>query len=124
MAAALKLIYQRGNDNSKTAIVGVTLSVNYPGTPGEVLTLQAGSIPNPSGQTVTGPSYQSTTPQLPPRIGAQSLGGYTATLTSTGTAGRYNLQFWNGDAELGAGAYPAAISGGTLTLELEFDLQN
>ena len=122
MSAALKVLYQRGNDNSKTLIVGVTLSANYPGDPGEVLTLTAGSIPNPDAKVVTGPSYLSATPTLPPKIGAQSLGGYTATLKNTGTAGQYDLQFWNGNTQLAGGAYPAVVSGGTLTLELEFDL--
>ena len=124
MANALKVLYQRENGNSKTLIVGVTLSGNYPGTPGEVLTLKAGSIPNPNAQTATGPSYLSLTPTLPPKIGADSLGGWTPTLKATAAAGVFDLQFWTGTpTELAAGAYPVAISGGTLTLELEFDTQ-
>lgn len=125
----LKVLYQRESGNSKTLIVGVTLSGNYPADPGEVVTLQAGSIPNPNAKTVTGPSYNSVSPTIPPKIGAQALNGYIAQLVPTATAGQFNLQFWLGGSgaaaptELAAGAYPAAISGGTLTLELEFDLQ-
>lgn len=122
MPAALAVLYQRRHVNSKKLLVGVTLSGSYPGDPGEVLNLVGGSIPNASAKVVTGPSYDSTTPTLPPKIGAQSLGGWTATLKNTGTAGQYNLQFWNGTTQLTNIAYPAVISGGQLTLELEFDL--
>jgi hypothetical protein len=130
MASALKVLYQRENGNSKTLIVGVAVIGNYPGDPGEVVNLTAGLIPNPNAKTITGPNYSaSALPSLPPKIGAEALGGYQAQLLPTaaniaGTApGQYALSFWNGVAELGAGAYPAVISGGTLTLELEFDLQ-
>lgn len=128
MANALKVLFQRESGNSKTLIVGVTLSGNYPGDPGEVLTLQAGAIPNPNAKTQTGPSYNSLTPSVPPKIGAQALGGYLAALVPTATIGQFDLRFYFGGSgnaapqELAAGAYPAAISGGTLTLELEFDL--
>ena len=119
MAAVAKILYQKRGVNFKTTVFGITLSVNYPGDPGEVVTLTSAAS-NPSATTCTGPNGDA---PLGAKVGAQQLGGWAAQLTPTATPGQYNLSFWNGTTELTATGYPAAISGGLLTVEIDHDLQ-
>lgn len=120
MAAAVSVLYQKNGVNFKTTVFQIALSANYPGDPGEVVTLNSQS-PNPSAQTVTGPGG---TAKLGAAIRSSQLGGYKAELKPTATAGQYDLSFWtSGGTQLGAGAYPATISGGLLTVEIDHDLQ-
>jgi hypothetical protein len=119
MAAAVTTIYQKAGKNFKTTVFGIVLSGNYPGDPGEVVTLTSAAS-NPTSTTVTGPGG---TAKLGARIGASQLGGWKPELKPTATAGQYDLSFWNGTTELTAEAYPAAISGGLLTVEIDHDLQ-
>jgi hypothetical protein len=120
MAAAVAILYQKNGVNFKTTVFGITPSGNYPGDPGEVVTLTSLSA-NTAAQTVSGPGG---TAKLGAAVAASQLGGYKAELKPTATAGQYNLSFWtSGGTELGAGAYPAAISGGVLTVEVDHDMQ-
>lgn len=117
MANALSVIRQKRGVNFKTLVVACVLSGNYTQVTGESVNLSAASIPNPNAVVATGPNG---TPTIPPRVTTQTLGGYKAELTATATPLVYTLRFWNGNAELAAGAYPAVISGGTLVFELDF----
>lgn len=91
-------------------------------TGGVQLDLTPGKILDPKALGVVGPSSP---PTVTPGISSASLGGYMPVVvpaTGTGTSGlsTYKLQFWNGTAELAAGAYPAAISAGNIILLLSF----
>ncbi len=120
MAALVTIAYQKNGVNFKTTVFNIALSGNYPGDPGEVVTLTSAAS-NPQARTVTGPSGKA---KLGPRIGASQLGGYKAELKPTATDGQYDLSFWtSGGTELAGGAYPATISGGLLTVEIDHDLQ-
>ena len=119
MAAAVKILYQKRGVNFKTTVFGITPSGNYPGDPGETVTLTS-AAPNSSATTCTGPNGAA---PLGAKVAAQQLGGWAAQLTPTATAGQYTLSFWNGTTELTAEAYPAVISGGLLTVEIDHDLQ-
>lgn len=119
MAAAVQILYQKSGKNFKTTVFGITLSGNFPGDPGEVVTLNS-SAANPQATTVDGPAG---TAKLGARIGASQLGGWKPELKPAVTPGQYDLSFWNGTTELTAIAYPAAISGGLLTVEIDHDLQ-
>lgn len=119
MPAAVKVLYEKHGVNYKRTVFGITLSGSYPGDPGEVVTLTS-AAPNPQARVVTGPGGAS---QLGAEIGASQLGGWKAELKPTATAGQYDLSFWNGTTELTAIAYPAAISGGLLTVEIDHNLQ-
>lgn len=116
MAAALKVLKQKRGVNFETLVVQITLSGNYPGTPGEVISLNGATIPNTGAQVVTGPSVN---PLIPPRCNS-SLGGWQAQLTPTANPLEYDLAFFNGTVQLTAIAYPAVISGGVLTIEIDF----
>jgi hypothetical protein len=119
MPAAVKVLYQKRGVNFKTTVFGITLSGIYPGDPGEVVTLTSAAS-NPSATTVTGPSGAAA---LGAKVAAEQLGGWAAQLTPTATAGQYDLSFWNGTTELTNIGYPAVISGGLLTVEVDHDLQ-
>lgn len=121
MAAAVSVAYEKRGTNFKTTVFSLAMSGNYPGDPGEVVTL-TDLASNPAARTVTGPGGAAVLGGA--NIAIQQLGGYTAQFKPTATAGQYNLSFWtSGGTELGAGAYPAAISGGALTVEVDHSLQ-
>ena len=120
MAAAVKILYQKHGVNFKTTVFGITLSGNYPGDPGEVVTLTSAAS-NPSAVNCTGPNGAA--PLGGAVVAIQQTGGWAPQLKPTATAGQYNLSFWNGTTELTATGYPAAISGGLLTVEIDHDLQ-
>lgn len=119
MANTVTALYQKRGVNHKTTVVQIVVSGNYV-QGGEAVNLSASALLNPNAKAITGPNLNF---PLPPKVAAQSLGGYTATVTPTGNACNTKIQFWNGNTELAAGAYPnPAITGGTLTLELDHDL--
>jgi hypothetical protein len=120
MAAAVTIIYQKSYRNGKRTIFKVVLSGNYPGDPGESVTLTSAAS-NQSAQTVTGPGGAAKLGGVSQEI--TQLGGWQPVFVPTATAGVYNLQFWNGTTELTAEAYPAAISGGVLVVGVDHDLQ-
>jgi hypothetical protein len=115
MAAAVKILYEKVGKNFKTTVFGITLTGNYPGNPGEVVTLTSGAS-NPQATTVTGPSGA---PPLPPTVTASTISGYVPTLTATATPGQFDLSFAYG-ATAFAGAYAANSS---VTVEVDHDLQ-
>lgn len=118
MALARKVLKQIQMGNNKKLIIQLTLSGSYVQTTGEPCDITAANIPNPNGLAVTGPNEL---PRIPPKIGASQLGGYKAEFTPGSTAANGFLTFWtSGGTELAAAPYPASISGGTLTLEVDF----
>lgn len=118
MANTATALYQKRGVNHKTTVVQIAVSGNY-AQGGEAVNLSASALLNPNAKAITGPNLSF---PLPPKVAAQSLGGYTATVTPTGSECNAKIQFWNGDTELAAGAYPDVIANGTLTLELDHDL--
>lgn len=92
-------------------------------TGGVLLSLAPGAILDPNSLGVVGPN---SVPTITPGVFAQNMGGYTASVvpaTGKGTAGlsTYKLQYFApGGAEIAAGAYNAAITGGTLTLAIVY----
>ena len=120
MSAAVKAMYQKVGKNFKTSVFQITMSGNYPNN-GETVTLTAAAASNSGVTTITGPNG------APPLGGAvptvQQLGGWQANLVPAATPGQHTLTFWNGTTQLAAGAYPAAISGGVLEVEIDHDLQ-
>lgn len=126
MPAAVSILYQKNGVNFKTTVFQVVLSGSYPGDPGEIVTLTSSAL-NPGATTVIGPQG---TAKLGARVAASQLGGFKAELKPTAIAGQYGLTFWYGGtssgtppAELETAAYPASISGGLLTVEIDHDLQ-
>ena len=114
---ALKLIEAPGPDNRLYVKVATADNVYVAG--GVLLNLAPGNILDPNAVGVVGPSQ---VPVLVPGVFSENLGGYNAAVVAP-TAGlnTYKLQFFNGDAELAGGAYPAAISAGYLTLEIPYE---
>jgi len=97
-------------------------NVYVPG--GVALNLSPGNILDPNGVGVTGPSQVG--PVLP-AVYSEYLDGYYAQVAPTtggnGTAGlaAYKLQYFApGGAEIAAGAYPAAVTAGTLVLAIPY----
>ncbi len=126
MPVTLTLLRQLRGVNFKKTVIQAVMSGSFPGgAGGEVVNLNASALLNPSGLNLTGPNPSDST--LPAVVAAQAIGGWQAQLAPIpGSPNQFNLTFWTANAsaplELSAGAYPAAISGGTLTFEQEWDL--
>lgn len=86
---------------------------------GVQLDLSPGKILDPSALGVVGPSTPS---PVNPGVFSESLGGYyAAVVPTTGGLSTYKLQFFApGGAEIGAGAYNAAITGGLLIIAIPY----
>lgn len=113
---ALKLLVQ---PTQSGIFVSVTPADNVYVLGGVQLDLTPGKILDPGAVGVTVPS---TVPSVTPGVFQESLGGYYAQVipaTAKGTAGlsTYKLQYFsNAAGELPAGAYPNAITNGSLIL--------
>ena len=116
MAATATLLYQKNGVNFKTTVVQIAFSGNYPGDPGEVLSLLAKDLLNAGAQTVTGPNGF---PATPPRVSSTQSGGWQMQLKPTATAGQYDVSLWNGTTELTATGYAAAVTAGVFIVELD-----
>ena len=114
---ALKLV-NLSNDNRLYVSAAPADNVYVPG--GVALNLAPGNIQDPNSVGVTGPTQ---VPVINPGIFSESMGGYYAgVVPTTGGLGGYKLQYFApGGAEIGAGAYNAAITGGTLILEIPYE---
>jgi hypothetical protein len=115
MSVALKALRQVNNVNSFETHLAATMSGNY--TPGgDACSLAASGITDPNLIT---PSLPGQNPPVPPTVDEEALGGNYAELIPANTLSGYKLKFYQpGGSELGAGAYPAAITGGTLTIKM------
>lgn len=88
---------------------------------GVQLNLAPGSILDPKALGVTGPSQ---VPAVPPGVFSENMGGYYANVvpTSNGLLSGYKLMYFApGGAEIGAGAYNAAITAGDLILSIPYE---
>lgn len=114
---ALKVI-ENANDNRLYVSAIPADNVYVPG--GVALSIAPQSILDPNALGVLGPSQ---VPLVNPGVFSESMGGYYAgVVPTTGGLGGYKLQYFApGGAEIGAGAYNAAITGGTLILEIPYE---
>jgi len=114
---ALKVI-ENANDNKLFVKAAPADNVYVEG--GVALNLAPGNIADPNSLGVIGPSQ---VPAVNPGIFSESMGGYyAAVVPTTGGLGGYKLQYFApGGAEIGAGAYNAAILNGTLILEIPYE---
>lgn len=106
--------------NDNRLYVSVATADNVYVTGGVALSLAPGTIKDPNAVGVTGPSQQ---PVINPGPFSVSWDGYYPEVipSTTGLAG-YKLRIWESEGtELAAGAYPAAISAGTLVLEIPYE---
>lgn len=114
---AVKLV-ENANDNR--IYVKAAPADNVYVTGGVALDLSPGKITDPKALGVVGPSQ---VPAVNPGIHTEAMGGYYgAVIPTTGNLSAYKLQYFApGGAELAAGAYPAAITGGILILEIPYE---
>ena len=121
MSATATFLYEKVSRNVKTTVVQIAFTGNYPGDPGEVLSLLAKDLLNTAGKTLTGPNGF---PPLPPRVSSTQSGGWQMQLKPTATPGQYDVSLWNGTTQLTATGYAAAVTAGVFIVELDFDTQN
>jgi hypothetical protein len=120
MSAVAKALKQGKNNNFSSLLVQVTLSGNYV-TDGVTLDLSAAGITDPNLICPVLPGPQITPYPILPGVHAASLGGYYAQVVPGADTAHYKLTFWESqDVQLPQAAFPAAITGGTLILELVF----
>lgn len=116
MALACKLLRNSPDDNPDRVLIQVTASGNYV-TTGDTLDLTL--LTDPNGQGIIGPNAVLT---ILPEVRTRCQGYYAEFVMGT-TLKNNKLQcFAPGGAEVGAGAYPAQISGGTIVVQLELDI--
>lgn len=117
MSVALKVLRQVNDVNTLTTFIAATMSGNYTtAVGGDPCSLAASNIKDPNALS---PSLPGQVPPVPPTVDQEVLGGYYSELIPAATLAGFALKFYApGGAELATGAYPAAISGGTLTLKI------
>lgn len=109
--------YQRYEHGASSAanfkgVYKITFSGSYVQTTGETINLLTAS--NANGYELNGAVPSGTGAEVD--VEASNVGGYEASISGY-SAGTFTLQFFaSGGTELGAGAYPAAISGGSITI--------
>lgn len=102
--------------NPDYAILLIAVTGNYVAG-GDTINLNPSAIKDPNGVGLLGDPLNQ--PKTPPTIDAQALGGYYAQLDPGTTLATNKIQFYTSEGnELAAGAYPAGITGGTLTVKL------
>jgi hypothetical protein len=121
MPVTLTLLRQLRGVNFNKTVTNVALSGTDPAGNGEIVNLNASSVLNPSALGQTGPNPSDTS--LPAVVGACSLGGWQPQLTPIANSpNQFYLTFWNGLTQHTNIAYSALFTGGTLTIEQEWDL--
>lgn len=116
MALALKVLRYTPADNPDTVELGVTASGNYV-TSGDTANLNPSTYTDPNGLGVIGQPLSQ--PVTPPSVVGESLSGYYAQLIPGTTLATNKIQFFQpGGTEVSAGAYPAQITGGKLTIRV------
>lgn len=87
---------------------------------GVALNIAGSSIQDPKALGLTGPTQ---VPAVTPGIFTEEMGGYYAGIVpTTGGLGGFKLKYYApGGAEIGAGAYNAAITGGNLVLSIPYE---
>ena len=98
------------------ALIKVSRSGNYVAG-GDIVNLNPGTWTDPNGVGILG--YPLNVPKLPIAVDSEADQGYIATIVPGATLAAFKIQYWSAEGvELGAGAYPAAISGGSLVLRV------
>lgn len=116
---ALAIVKHSPVTNPDRVFLAATVSDNYV-TGGDTLNLTPSSWTDPTGKGVVGPDPGGPV-LVPPSPFEENLGGYYCAAVPGTSLAAYKLKFYApGGAELAAGAYPAAITGGNLVLELPF----
>lgn len=116
MALAFKVLRYTPANNPDTVELGVTVSGNYV-TNGDTANLNPSQYADPNGLGVLGEPLSQ--PVTPPSVVEENLGGYYANVVPGATLAANLIKFYQpGGAEVAAGAYPAAITGGTLTIRV------
>ena len=119
MSVTATALYQNSGMNFKTTVVQLVFAGNYPGDPGEVLSLLAKDLLNPSALPITGPNGF---PATPPRVSSTQSAGWQVQLKPTAVKGQYDVSLWNGTTELTATGYAAGVTGGVFIVELDHTL--
>lgn len=116
----LKALKSINNANDNRLFVSAVPADNVYVTGGVALNIAGSAISDPNSVGLTGPTQ---VPVVNPGVFSESLDGYYAAVVPTsGGLGGYKLQYFApGGAEIGAGAYNAAITGGTLILEIPYE---
>ncbi len=117
MALAPQLLGYFPYDNPDHAIIKVVASGNYPNPAGDTLNLNPSAWADPYGKGLLGLPLNPTT--VPPNVDAENLGGYYAQVVPGATLAACKVHFYSSQgSEVANGAYPAAISGGVLTVQV------
>jgi hypothetical protein len=117
MALTPKLLAYRPIINPDHAIVQFVASGNYPNPGGDTANLNPSSWSDPNGKGLLGDPLNPTT--VPPSIETENIGGYYAQFVPGTTLANGKIHFYASEgSELANGAYPAAISGGVLTVKV------
>lgn len=117
MALAAQLLAYRPLINPDHAILKVVASGSYVTVTGDTLNLNPSSWSDPNGKGLLGEPLNAT--KLPPSVDDQNLGGYYAQFVPGTTLANGKIHFYLSEgSELGSGAYPAAITGGVLTVKV------
>ena len=116
MANAVSILKYKSQFSPQDALVKVVRSGNYVDG-GDPVNLNASALSDPQGLGVLG--YPQSVPVTPVAVDSEADQGYIATIVPGATLDAYKIQYWSAEGvQLGAGAYPAAISGGSLVLRV------
>lgn len=117
MALAPKLLGYLPTDSPDWAVIQAVASGSYTTVTGDTLNLNPSSWTDPNGKGLLGEPLNATT--MPPSIETENLGGYYAQFVPGTTLANGKVHFYSSQgSELGSGAYPAAITGGVLTIKV------
>lgn len=104
--------------NPDRVFLKATVSGNYVPGAGDPLNLTPSSWSDPKAIGSEGPDG---VPAVTPAAFNENLGGYYTEVVRGSTLANFAVRFFQpGGAEVGAGAYPAAITGGELVFEVPF----
>ena len=118
MGLTAKVLRYEPINNPDSVILGITAAGNYTtAVGGSTLNLNPSQFSDPNGVGVLGEPMNQ--PATPPSVQAQAMAGYYAQLIPGATLAVNKVAFYASEgAELGTGAFPAAILNGTLTVRL------
>lgn len=113
---SIKLLGYLPTDSPDWAIVQPVMGGNYV-TGGDTLNLNPAVWTDPNGKGVLGEPLNPTA--IPPAVDSENIGGNYAQVIPGATLATTKIKlFAPGGAEVGAGAMPAAISGGVITVRV------
>lgn len=99
------------------AVIQAVASGSYTIVTGDTLNTSPSAWSDPNGKGILGEPLALTT--IPPSVETENLGGYYAQFVPGTTLSNGKIHFYSSQgAELASGAYPAAITGGVLTIKV------